>query len=99
MEELMANLREAIEGCLSIEVAPPEPGGIERMLESPSGREFARMVERRGWTLLRIDGSHHIYGKEGSIVRLSVLIHGNKPLKIGLLRHLAKLANISEEDL
>ena len=33
MEELMANLREAIEGCLSIEVAPPEPGGIERMLE------------------------------------------------------------------
>jgi predicted RNA binding protein YcfA (HicA-like mRNA interferase family) len=57
------------------------------------------MVERRGWTLLRINGSHHIYGKEGSIVRLSVLIHGNKPLKIGLLRHLAKLANISEEDL
>jgi predicted RNase H-like HicB family nuclease len=33
MEELMANLREAIEGCLSIEVAPPAPGGIERMLE------------------------------------------------------------------
>jgi len=36
MEELMANLREAIEGCLSIEVAPPEPGGIERMLELPA---------------------------------------------------------------
>jgi len=33
MEELMANLREAIEGCLSIEVAPPEPGGIARTLE------------------------------------------------------------------
>ena len=36
MEELMANLREAIEGCLSIEVAPPEPGGVERMLELPA---------------------------------------------------------------
>lgn len=36
MEELMANLREAIEGCLSIEVAAPEPGGIERMLELPA---------------------------------------------------------------
>ena len=36
MEELMANLREAIEGCLLIEVAPPEPGGIERMLELPA---------------------------------------------------------------
>ena len=33
MEELMANLREAIEGCLSIEVAQPEPGGTERILE------------------------------------------------------------------
>jgi len=68
-------------------------------MKSLSGREFARIVERRGWTLLRINGSHHIYGKEGSIVRLSVPIHGNRPLKIGLLRHLAKLAHISEEDL
>ncbi|MDD1521579.1 MULTISPECIES: type II toxin-antitoxin system HicB family antitoxin [Bradyrhizobium] len=33
MDELMANLRDAIEGCLSVEVAPPEPGGIERILE------------------------------------------------------------------
>jgi predicted RNase H-like HicB family nuclease len=36
MEELMQNLREAIEGCLSIEVSPPEPGGVERMLELPA---------------------------------------------------------------
>jgi predicted RNase H-like HicB family nuclease len=33
MEELMQNLPEAIEGCLSIGVAPSEPGGVERMLE------------------------------------------------------------------
>ena len=64
-----------------------------------SGREFARLVERRGWQLLRVAGSHHIYGKAGSVVRLSIPIHGNRPLKIGLLRHLAKLAEISDEDL
>jgi predicted RNA binding protein YcfA (HicA-like mRNA interferase family) len=63
-----------------------------------SGREFARSIERRGWTLLRVSGSHHIYGKSGSVVRLSVPIHGNKPLKIGLLRHLSKLAEISDDD-
>jgi hypothetical protein len=39
-----------------------------------------------------------IFGKGGSIVRLSVPIHGNKPLKTGLLRHLAKLAEISDND-
>jgi predicted RNA binding protein YcfA (HicA-like mRNA interferase family) len=64
-----------------------------------SGREFARMVERRGWILLRINGSHHIYGKSGSVVRLSIPIHGNRPLKIGLMRHLAKLAEIPDSEL
>jgi len=48
--------------------------------------------------LLRISGSHHIYGNSGSIVRLSIPIHGNKPLKTGLLRHLAKLAELTDED-
>ena len=36
MDELMGNLQEAIEGCLSIEVATPEPGGTEQMLELPA---------------------------------------------------------------
>jgi len=68
-------------------------------MKSLSGRDFARMIERRGWTQLRVSGSHHIYGKSGSVVRLSIPIHGNKPLKRGLLRHLAKLADISDDDL
>lgn len=67
-------------------------------MKSVSGREFARIIERRGWMLLRVSGSHHIYGKSGSIVRLSVPIHGNKPLRTGLLRHLAKLAELADED-
>jgi len=29
-----------------------------------TGKEFARLVEQGGWKLLRIRGSHHIYGKE-----------------------------------
>ncbi len=62
-----------------------------------SGRDFARIVERRGWRLLRVAGSHHIYGKQGSVVRLSIPIHGNRPLKTGLLRHLAKLAEVEDE--
>ena len=64
-----------------------------------SGREFARLIERHGWRLLRVSGSHHIFGKPGSVVRLSVPIHGNRPLKLGLLRHLAKLAEIADDEL
>lgn len=68
-------------------------------MKSVSGRDFARIVERHGWNLLRISGSHHIYGKAGSVVRLSIPIHGNQPLKRGLLRHLTKIAELSDEDL
>jgi predicted RNA binding protein YcfA (HicA-like mRNA interferase family) len=66
-------------------------------MKSLSGRDFAQLIERHGWQLLRVSGSHHVYGKPGSIVRLSVPIHGNRPLKIGLLRHLAKLAEVDNE--
>jgi predicted RNA binding protein YcfA (HicA-like mRNA interferase family) len=68
-------------------------------MKSVSGKEFAKAVERHGWRLLRVQGSHHIYGKPGSEVRLSIPIHGNQALKTGLLRHLIKIAGISESDL
>ena len=63
-----------------------------------SGKNFTKLVERHGWTLLRIQGRHHIYGKLGSDVRLSIPIHKNQMLKIGLQKHLMKLAEITEED-
>ena len=64
-----------------------------------SGKAFARIVERHGWELLRVKGSHHIYRKPGSVVRLSIPIHGKNPLKIGLQNHLMKLAGLEESDL
>jgi len=33
MEELMANVREAIEGCLSVEIDQPQPTGKDKVLE------------------------------------------------------------------
>jgi predicted RNA binding protein YcfA (HicA-like mRNA interferase family) len=68
-------------------------------MKAISGKDFAKILERNGWSLLRVQGSHHIYGKAGSDVRLSVPIHSNRPLKTGLLRHLMKLAGITEADL
>jgi predicted RNA binding protein YcfA (HicA-like mRNA interferase family) len=65
-------------------------------MRSLSGKELAKLLEQRGWVLRRIHGSHHIYMKPDSNVRLSVPIHGNQPLKTGLLHHLLKMAGISE---
>ena len=68
-------------------------------MRAVSGKELTRLVERHGWELLRIHGGHHIYGRPSSEVRLSIPLHGNKPLKIGLLKHLLKMAGLRESDL
>jgi len=64
-----------------------------------SGKDFCKVLAQHGWTLLRVHSSHHVYGKAGTNVRLSVPVHANRPLKIGLLRHLMKLAGLGEQDL
>ncbi len=61
-----------------------------------SGKELAKLLEQNEWVLLRIQGSHHIYGKPGIASRISVPIHGSKDLKIGLLRKLMKTAGLLE---
>ena len=66
-------------------------------MKSLSGKELGRLLEKHDWKLLRVQGSHHIYGKAGTIVRLSVPVHRNKPLKKGLLHHLLKMAGLEEE--
>lgn len=68
-------------------------------MKSVSGRELSRVLERHGWTLQRVTGSHHIYTKPGQQAHLSVPIHTNKPLRIGTLRALLKAAGLTEADL
>lgn len=68
-------------------------------MKAISGKEFAKLLERKGWVLRRIKGSHHIYVREGTPVRISIPLHRNKPLKIGLLKHLMKVAGIDKGEL
>jgi predicted RNA binding protein YcfA (HicA-like mRNA interferase family) len=75
-------------------------------MKSISGKDFAKILERHGWALLRVQGSHHIYGKTGTDVRISVpihknqsLIHKNQSLKTGLLHHFLKVAGLTDKDL
>lgn len=67
-------------------------------MKSISGKKFAKLLESKGWILLRVNSSHHIYGKPGVAQRISVPIHGSKALKTGLLRHFLKVSEISEDE-
>ena len=68
-------------------------------MKAVSGKAFCRLLEQRGWNLARISGSHHIYVKPGSVFRVSVPVHGNASLKMGLQHHIMKIAGIEEHDL
>lgn len=64
-----------------------------------TGKKFCRIPEFHGWELKRVTGSHHIYAKAGFSARISVPVHGNAVLKIGLQQHLMKIAGTRESDL
>ena len=64
-----------------------------------SGSRFCEIIEHKGWVLKRINGSHHIYMKTGLNIHVSVPVHGNKSLKIGLQKHLMKAAGVDDKDL
>jgi predicted RNA binding protein YcfA (HicA-like mRNA interferase family) len=68
-------------------------------VRSISGKRFAQILENRGWTLVRVNGSHHVYMKSGILARISLPIHGSEDLKIGLLRHFMKIAGVKENEL
>ena len=64
-----------------------------------TGSQLAKTLEKKGWELRRVKGCHHVYVKEGNPARISIPIHGSKQLKIGLLKHLMKIAEIDESEL
>ncbi|MGH8558239.1 MAG: type II toxin-antitoxin system HicA family toxin [Methylococcales bacterium] len=68
-------------------------------MKSVSGKLFARILESRGWNLVRVNGSHHVYRMPGNPTRISLPIHGKENLKIGLLKHFMKVAGIPENEL
>jgi len=64
-----------------------------------SGKNFCKLLENKGWMLARVNGSHHIFTKKGTVYRISVPVHKNKDLKIGLQISFMKIAEISENEL
>jgi predicted RNA binding protein YcfA (HicA-like mRNA interferase family) len=64
-----------------------------------SGKRFCKVIEQRGWILIRINGSHHIYARPGEPTLLPVPVHGNRDLPTGTQRALMRLAGLTDADL
>jgi predicted RNA binding protein YcfA (HicA-like mRNA interferase family) len=68
-------------------------------MKSVSGKRLCKIVEQKGWVLQRVTGSHHIYENSQINQIISIPVHKNKDLKIGTLKALMKIAELTEEDL
>ncbi len=68
-------------------------------MKSISGKKLCKIVEREGWVVNNITGSHHIYEKPNENQIISIPVHRNQDLKIGTLKSLIKIADLSEDDL
>jgi predicted RNA binding protein YcfA (HicA-like mRNA interferase family) len=60
---------------------------------------MCRLLESRGWRLIRINGSHHVYRHPESPRRASVPVHGKAELKPGTQRNIMRDAGLTDEDL
>jgi predicted RNA binding protein YcfA (HicA-like mRNA interferase family) len=68
-------------------------------MKSISGKRLCKVVERKGWVLKRVTGSHYIYEKVSVEQILSIPVHRDQDLKVGTLKALMKVAQLSEDDL
>jgi predicted RNA binding protein YcfA (HicA-like mRNA interferase family) len=53
-----------------------------------SGKEMVRFLEREGFEIVRVRGSHHFLQKED--LRTSVPVHSGKDMKVGTLRSILR---------
>lgn len=57
-----------------------------------TGKEMIKRLQKDGWKLERVNGSHHIMNKGDKNV--SVPVHSGKDLKPGTLNSILKITNL-----
>jgi predicted RNA binding protein YcfA (HicA-like mRNA interferase family) len=64
-----------------------------------SGKHLCKVLERKGWTVVRIRSSHHIYTSPDRSRTVSVPVHGNRTLPTGTQHGIMKDAGLTDADL
>ena len=64
-----------------------------------SGKRMCCVLEEQGWTLARINGSHHVYRDPATGRLVVVPVHANQDLKPGTQRCIMRDAGLTDDDL
>jgi predicted RNA binding protein YcfA (HicA-like mRNA interferase family) len=62
--------------------------------ESMNGKQVIAKLKEAGWTLARIEGSHHIMEKTGATRCIPVPVHGAKDIGSGLLAAIQRQSGV-----
>ncbi len=68
-------------------------------LPRASGREVLRALERGGYQLSHIRGSHHYLRRPDGRGLVVVPVHGNRTLPVGTVRSILRQAGLTAEEM
>jgi predicted RNA binding protein YcfA (HicA-like mRNA interferase family) len=68
-------------------------------LPQASGKEVVAALQRHGFVLTHVRGSHHYLRKPGAVGLVVVPVHGGRTLPAGTLRSILRQAGLDTEDL
>lgn len=57
-----------------------------------NGKQIIKILEKEGWSVLRINGSHYRLGKGSA--RVTVPVHGSRDIGPGLLKEIIRQTGV-----
>jgi predicted RNA binding protein YcfA (HicA-like mRNA interferase family) len=71
---------------------------VSTKLPAVSGKQVVAVLEREGWYVKRVRGSHHVLRHPSIPDAIPVPVHGRRSVKRGTLASILRTAGISREE-
>jgi predicted RNA binding protein YcfA (HicA-like mRNA interferase family) len=70
---------------------------VSARLPAVSGKQVIAALEKEGWYVKRVRGSHHVLRHPTIPDAIPVPVHGSRPIKRGTLASILRTAGIGQE--
>jgi predicted RNA binding protein YcfA (HicA-like mRNA interferase family) len=59
-----------------------------------NGKQIIARLKKEGWTLIKVEGSHHIMKNIELNKKVPIPVHGSKDIQIGLVKAIEKQTGV-----
>jgi predicted RNA binding protein YcfA (HicA-like mRNA interferase family) len=71
---------------------------VSPKLPAASGKQVIAALEKEGWYVKRVRGSHHVLRHPNIPDAIPVPVHGSRPIKRGTLASILRAAGVSRDE-